>query len=425
MRLGYDSTGSSAMGLALRSCPTIGGSSASCSPASTSNAPRLGPSPFIMRGVRLLEQQIKKGQAMLPRNNRLNVLPPTAYAEILYGCNLRCNYCYVGEAANHSYKKIPNWQAWASAFQTAYNLGVNEMIFLGGEPLMHPQLEDLLRETRQAGFSSCGIVTNGTSITKAKARLLIKYGFWVDVTLRAADEKTWQSITGSSSSWHRLEVGLDLLSDHKIPLAIEFDCTPENYQQLYTVASWLAERRIEVRHIQLHRILPMGDAQAGYPENTLTGQQWNRVFEQASMVQKDFGIQVFMEDGLPFCLIDPSYWNRLLACACGHNLITIGPDFSLRRCACDPAAIAHLFDSPAEIHSALQVATSRDLPSPCKQCPANAICQGGCSASTINSNGHRPDHYSQSFTPIDPSTWQEHGLVLTSRRLTGQLAVEI
>jgi len=362
---------------------------------------------------------------MLSNDNRLSVLPPTAYAEILYGCNLRCNYCYIGEVANHSSRQIPNWQAWADAFKTAFKLGVNEMIFLGGEPLMHPQLEDLLRETQQAGFTSCGIVTNGTSITKAKARLLAQYGFWVDVTLRAADEETWNNITGGSSSWHRLEVGLELLSNHKIPLATEFDCIPENYQQLYGVASWLAERQVQVRHIQLHRILPMGDAQARYPENTLTGQQWNRVFEQASMVEEDFRIRVFMEDGLPFCLIDPSHWHRMLPCACGHNLITVGPDFSLRRCACDPAAIAHLFDPPDKIRGALQVATSGELPSTCKQCPASAICQGGCSASTVGSNGHHPDHYSASFTPIDPTTWREHGLVLTPRRLTGQLAVDI
>lgn len=360
-----------------------------------------------------------------PNRSKAAVLPATAYAEILYGCNLRCNYCYIGEDENHINRTIPPWQAWAAAFRTAYGLGVNEIIFLGGEPLMHPQLEDLLRESKEAGFTSRGVVTNGTTITPAKVAMIAHYGFWVDVTLRAASEDTWKAITGVPNSWHRLEVGLELLSSNNIPLAIEYDCTPENYQELYRTAEWLGNSRISVRHIQLHRILPMGDARDRYPENVLAAQQWNTVFEQARRIKEDFEIEILMEDGLPFCIVDPAHWHRLLSCSCGNNLVTIGPDFSLRRCACDPDSVGHLFDPPDVIRSALGLATTPKLPKPCLECPAADICRGGCSASRIGSNGHQPDHYLSFFAPIEMEVWKEFGSDIRARQITGQCAVNI
>jgi len=290
---------------------------------------------------------------------------------------------------------------------------------------MHPQLEAVLAAVDRVGFRSRGIVTNGTSLTVEKVRVLKQYGFWVDITLRASNETTWATITGSRSSWKHLERGTALLASSEIPVAIEFDCTPQNFRELYDTAAWVVRQGLQARHFQLHRILPMGDAEANYPINSLSPRQWNEVFDQANKIEGDFGIEVLAEDGLPFCLIDPSHWHRMLSCACGHSLVTISPDFSLRRCACDQAAVASLFDSPTDIQNALQIATAGKLPDPCVRCPAVEVCRGGCTASIAGSNGQRPDYYVDSFLPVSQATWQKYGLSLKSRRITGQQTSDI
>jgi uncharacterized protein len=76
---------------------------------------------------------------------RLNVPPHglnNLYLHVTFDCNLRCTHCYASAGARDNGHTAP--QDLARACQEAATLGFRHAVITGGEPLVHPQREDLL-----------------------------------------------------------------------------------------------------------------------------------------------------------------------------------------------------------------------------------------------------------------------------------------
>ena len=82
------------------------------------------------------------------------------FFHILTKCNLSCTHCYINKEQHGSntldIDTIKNWLHIFSdkAFQT-------NVIFLGGEPTLHPDLAAAVKAAKQLGFKSITIDTNG------------------------------------------------------------------------------------------------------------------------------------------------------------------------------------------------------------------------------------------------------------------------
>src|SRR5947209_6672520 len=129
--------------------------------------------------------------------------PRTIFLEILHGCNLYCNYCYVGQKLNHIKPYVPPFEITLQILEILKNDLIEEIVLLGGEPLLHPQLANICRSIAELNFPSRGIVTNGTAMTQEKAELLHNTGFWVDISFRGPDSNTFDTITGKKASFQK------------------------------------------------------------------------------------------------------------------------------------------------------------------------------------------------------------------------------
>ncbi len=93
-----------------------------------------------------------------------------------YVCNLKCKSCYAAENARPDHR-ILNWKNLEKAENSAINIGMTSVEILGGEPLLHPNLEKFISNFKQRvplGF--CGVVSNGTLISEKKAKALKEVG---------------------------------------------------------------------------------------------------------------------------------------------------------------------------------------------------------------------------------------------------------
>ncbi len=81
------------------------------------------------------------------------------FLHILTGCNLSCSHCYINPS-QHGTNMLPREQmeAWIRLFADSEKQ--TNIIFLGGEPTMHPDLVHGLRIARQCGFNIT-VDTNG------------------------------------------------------------------------------------------------------------------------------------------------------------------------------------------------------------------------------------------------------------------------
>jgi MoaA/NifB/PqqE/SkfB family radical SAM enzyme len=82
------------------------------------------------------------------------------FFHILTGCNLACRHCYINPEQHGkemvSHQTMRDWLQLFSSPGSETNL-----IFLGGEPTLHPHLADGIKTARALGYNSITVDTNG------------------------------------------------------------------------------------------------------------------------------------------------------------------------------------------------------------------------------------------------------------------------
>lgn len=86
-------------------------------------------------------------------------------------CNLSCTYC--NEYDDFS-KPIPTEEMIQRVDRLA-SLGLTVLVISGGEPLLHPQLDDIIARSRKHGILT-GLITNGYLLTVDRIKQLNKAG---------------------------------------------------------------------------------------------------------------------------------------------------------------------------------------------------------------------------------------------------------
>jgi len=87
--------------------------------------------------------------------------PRLAQLVITRKCNLRCKYC---NEFDHSSQPVPKEEVYRRVDKLA-SLGTLFMEYTGGEPLLHPDLIDLVRYASRCRFFERWIITNGYLLT--------------------------------------------------------------------------------------------------------------------------------------------------------------------------------------------------------------------------------------------------------------------
>ena len=82
------------------------------------------------------------------------------FFHILTKCNLACHHCYINpEQHGRQTLALDTIKAWLEPF-AAQSRKAN-VIFLGGEPTLHPDLAAAIKYARKLGYASVTVDTNG------------------------------------------------------------------------------------------------------------------------------------------------------------------------------------------------------------------------------------------------------------------------
>ncbi len=82
------------------------------------------------------------------------------FFHILTACNLACRHCYINPKEHGTgMLSREDLEKWLTLFRTDGK--ETNVIFLGGEPTMHPDLPHLIRFAKRSGYSSVTVDTNG------------------------------------------------------------------------------------------------------------------------------------------------------------------------------------------------------------------------------------------------------------------------
>src|SRR5688500_2352719 len=130
---------------------------------------------------------------MLPR-------PSTLIAELSYQCPLHCPYCSNPvDIGGEKYRRELATEDWIGTFREARGLGVLQLAFTGGEPMLRRDLVELCAGARDAGLYS-SLITAGTLFTHARAEALKSAGLdHVQVSIQSPDPEENDRIAGNRS----------------------------------------------------------------------------------------------------------------------------------------------------------------------------------------------------------------------------------
>src|SRR5438552_16114114 len=131
--------------------------------------------------------------------------PLLAHIIPIRGCNLACEYC--NEYDDFS-KPVPT-DVMFRRIDKLGELGTSVITISGGEPLLHPELDDIIRRIRKNGMVA-GLITNGYLLVAERIRRLNKAGLeWLQISI---DNVTPDDV--SKKSLKVLDRKLELLAEH-------------------------------------------------------------------------------------------------------------------------------------------------------------------------------------------------------------------
>src|SRR5215467_12987843 len=158
----------------------------------------------VRRNLRVLERnahgvwQVLKALASIDHPLLAHLIP-------IRRCNLACTYC--NEFDNY-WKPVPI-ELMLRRVDKLKELGTSVVTISGGEPLLHPDLDDIIHRMRQQRVVS-GLITNGYLLTAERIQRLNRAGLeWLQISI---DNVNPDEV--SKKSLKVLDRKLQLLAEH-------------------------------------------------------------------------------------------------------------------------------------------------------------------------------------------------------------------
>ncbi len=147
--------------------------------------------------------------------------------EITRSCNLACKHCRA-EAHLEPYPGELSTREALGLIDTFPQTGDPVVIFTGGEPLLRPDLFDLIGHAHNLGLR-CVMAPNGTLITLENARLMKQAGIQrCSISIDGPTAREHDQFRGVPGAFEQSMAGIDYLKQAGIPFQINTTVTRDN-----------------------------------------------------------------------------------------------------------------------------------------------------------------------------------------------------
>lgn len=180
--------------------------------------------------------------------------PWALLAELTHACPLHCPYCSNPlELARRSGELSTG--EWTDLMGQAGALGVVQTHLSGGEPLLRPDLEEIVAAAGSAGIYT-QLVTSGTGLDEARLSALCAAGLRsVQLSVQHADPLANDRIAGRPSSFTAKERAAELVRRAGLPLGLNVVLHRDNLEAVDDLVelavAWGADR-IELANAQFY-----------------------------------------------------------------------------------------------------------------------------------------------------------------------------
>lgn len=311
--------------------------------------------------------------------------------EMTTACNLRCIHCHAsgGEPAAD---ELDTEEAKRLMDQLAEVREFRMMAFTGGEPLVRPDLYELLAYSQALGFVNT-IATNAVLVDDEVARRLRRLGVAIAaVSLDGFDAETHDMVRGVPGAFDGALRGMRALREAGIVLHINITAMEYNMDQMERMMALVDELGTGI--LLMYQLVPVGRGR-GIEKASLDLNENERLIRFMAQAQRT--TKAIMEP-----VAGPQYWPFLLkragvteglalrlaergfhGCSAGRGFVYIKPNGDVWPCPFIEVSCGNIRDKPfKEIWSGSPVLRAlrereRLLKGRCSDCEYRRLC-GGC-----------------------------------------------
>mgnify|MGYP001135855981 CR=1 FL=1 len=193
-----------------------------------------------VRGIISLNETPHAG----PCVKRIKVKYPLQFAqvEITNRCNLSCIHCFNDSGDPHPHELTT--AEILSTIDVISLMGADSIVITGGEPLMHPDLFEIVEHARKAPMT-VSIFTNGTLMTEEhvrKFRALNVRGF--NISIDSVDENIHDTFRGQKGALRKTLKAVQLLREAGFQIKISVSLCQNNKNRVVEILQYFKENSL-------------------------------------------------------------------------------------------------------------------------------------------------------------------------------------
>lgn len=179
-------------------------------------------------------QQMREGKQLVPL--QVQIVPTN---KCLHNCSF-CSYRMEGYPSNKTFTANDElkYEDIVNCLDDFVDMGIKAVHYTGGgEPLMHPHILSILRDTLERGLD-LALVTNGELISEIESKTLAD-SLWVRVSIDSINPDTFSKIRRiDKRRLRKVLEGVELLVKHRQQntIGIGFVISKENYKEVVEAA---------------------------------------------------------------------------------------------------------------------------------------------------------------------------------------------
>jgi radical SAM protein with 4Fe4S-binding SPASM domain len=317
--------------------------------------------------------------------------------EVTEACNLSCRHCHA-RSGTAGADELNTAEAFRFLKQVSQVRRFQMLVFTGGEPLYRPDIDDLLRYSKNLGLVNV-IATNGHYIDRGRARELKRLGVkGVAVSFDSTDERVHNYIRCHPRAFELALRAIEACKSAGMVVQLNYTAMAENLATLEEVVRFCHEIHADI--MLCYQLVPMGRGEH-IMGSALSPQQNRELVQSIRQLQRD-SVTVIEP------VAAPQYWAHLLGrdntdskrtarptlfhgCAAGWGLVYVKPNGDVWPCPFIPISGGNLRERTlqdiwkhGDIFRKLR---DRDqLKGTCGDCQNRYIC-GGCRGKAYAATG--------------------------------------
>ncbi|NSW84310.1 MAG: radical SAM protein [Syntrophothermus sp.] len=326
--------------------------------------------------------------------------PLVVTIELTNECNLKCRHCYAsaGEKLDNELSLDEIKQLLGELSQ----LGTMEVEFSGGEPLLRPDLFEIIEYAEGLDFSVV-LITNGTLVDREVASTLGSLGLkHVQVSLDGLKEN--HDYLRGDGTYEAVLESVRLLAEEGVSVAVRTTVNRRNVGELEKIADLAVG--MGASKLGFVRFFPAGRGM-GYKEDLMLDAEGMRSFRLTGKKIKEKYRDKIEISADPCGFLEEEIFQQYLQeesilCPCGKTWCLVKPDGTVSPCEIMTFNAGNVrkqrFETiweGAPIMKAFREFNPELLKGVCSTCRYKKVCAGYCRALAVL---HTGDFYAEDFT---------------------------